>query len=143
MTHNFKLGDSVLLVNDQSPYQVTGIKANSVEITGDFSGIGACIQSDWVDPLRIEKCKPSLHKQLIVKWNKLKDHQPEVGIEVIGFHRDWIDEDFNPDGIRICFLNGDEQWYQAMWVDYQDSYNTYVSETGPSHWIPRPNKPQI
>lgn len=143
MTHNFKLGDMVIFDDPDSTFLVTGIKSNTVEITGDFSGIGACVQSDWIDASRLTKCKPKMTTELKVKWNKSEEYLPEQGVEVIGFHPDWIDEDFNPQGVRVCFINDDGNWWQAWWVDYQDSYETYITESGPSYWVPKPNKPQI
>lgn len=36
----------------------------------------------------------------------------------------WIDEDFNPRGIRIGFWNGGDDFKSAHWWDYQDCYIT-------------------
>lgn len=36
----------------------------------------------------------------------------------------WIDEDFNPKGIRIGFWNGGDDFKSAHWWDYQDCYIT-------------------
>lgn len=36
----------------------------------------------------------------------------------------WVDEDFNPRGIRIGFWNGGDDFKSAHWWDYQDCYIT-------------------
>lgn len=36
----------------------------------------------------------------------------------------WVDEDFNPKGIRIGFWNGGDDFKSAHWWDYQDCYIT-------------------
>lgn len=43
--------------------------------------------------------------------------------ELLGFSRGWIDEDYNPKGIRICFCNGDgTEWVSAKYNNYHDCY---------------------
>lgn len=37
-------------------------------------------------------------------WKKYKEEKPPEGEEVLAYHPSWIDEDFNPRGIRIGFL---------------------------------------
>ena len=46
------------------------------------------------------------------------------GEEVLAYHPSWIDEDFNPRGIRIGFWNGGDDFKSAHWWDYQDCYIT-------------------
>lgn len=40
-------------------------------------------------------------------WKKYKEEKPSEGEEVLAYHPSWIDEDFNPRGIRIGFWNGE------------------------------------
>ncbi|MGI9582624.1 hypothetical protein ACR1PO_15620 [Chryseobacterium sp. RRHN12] len=56
-------------------------------------------------------------------WIRVEDILPEEGFEVICFNEKWIDEDFNPKGVRIGFLNGNE-WTTAHYWNYQDTYVT-------------------
>lgn len=70
-----------------------------------------------------------------VKSQLTQDHG-----EVIGFHEKWIHPDFNPNGIRIGFLNGDDKFYSAQWWDYQDTYQN-SDEYFPTHWMPLPQPP--
>ena len=57
---------------------------------------------------------------------------------VLGFHKQWIDEDFNPKGIRECFVYGDgSEWQSAKWDGYADQWIT--SDEAPSHWQPLPS----
>lgn len=55
--------------------------------------------------------------------NNYKENPPEDGIEVIAFNEAWIDEDYNPRGIRIGFKNNDD-FISAHWWDYQSTYMT-------------------
>jgi len=48
---------------------------------------------------------------------------PEISEEVICFNPAWIDEDFNPKGIRIGFRT-DDDFITAYYWNYQDSYMT-------------------
>ena len=67
---------------------------------------------------------------------------PDEGIEMIAFHPDWIDEDFNPKGIRIGFFDGDGSFVSAKWIDHQDSYiedNTVM----PTHYMELPENPTV
>lgn len=86
-------------------------------------------------------------------WIKWSDKKPKEGIEVIGYNPKWIDEDFNPNGTRIGFMNGDLEFTSAYWWDYQDSYltinkstcnedpnfyNKHIDNTEPMYWMPIP-----
>lgn len=46
--------------------------------------------------------------------------------EVLGFNKLWVNEKFNPKGIRICFYSNtdltDSGWCSANWVDNQVMY---------------------
>ena len=56
-------------------------------------------------------------------WKRYLKQKPPEGVEVLAYHQDWEDKDFNPLGIRIGFLNADG-FTSAMWWDYQDTYMT-------------------
>lgn len=64
-------------------------------------------------------------------WHKFSDALPPIGVSVIAFHHSWVDEDFNPQGIRIGFLqdnfasdNSKYDFVSAHWWNCQDSYVT-------------------
>lgn len=59
-----------------------------------------------------------------MNWKKYKEEKPPEGEEVLAYHPSWIDEDFNPRGIRIGFWNGGDDFKSAHWWDYQDCYIT-------------------
>ena len=46
-----------------------------------------------------------------------------IGEEVIAFNEKWIDEDFNPNGTRVGFMQ-DDGFVSATWNDEQDCYDT-------------------
>lgn len=67
--------------------------------------------------------------------------------EVIGYNEKWIDEDYNPNGTRICFYSKDyKYWTIAVWNNEQDCYSTRVTtniygdmypiEEPPTHILP-------
>jgi hypothetical protein len=61
-------------------------------------------------------------------WVMYADRKPELGIEVIAQHPSWIDEDYNPRGIRIGFQNTsmdeDGEFVSAVWNNSHDYYMT-------------------
>lgn len=93
-------------------------------------------------------------------WYKVSEKMPEMGVEIIGYNQDWVDEDFNPNGTRVCFYD-DTGWYSAKWSNDQDSYSTVgcmrsecsedncefsnscKSKNGPTHWIPMPKMENV
>ena len=65
------------------------------------------------------------------KWISYKEQKPPYGVEVLAYHHDWVDEDFNPKGIRVGFLqenlakdNDLYDFVSAFWWNYQDCYMT-------------------
>ena len=65
--HNYKIGDEVYYPVDRAPFKVIGIKIDTVEIEGDFSGgTHNVTQHDWVEPTEI---KP-------FDWSKLNGPGP-------------------------------------------------------------------
>lgn len=48
-----------------------------------------------------------------MNWKKFKEEKPPEGEEVLAYHPSWIDEDFNPRGIRIGFWNGGDDFKSA------------------------------
>jgi hypothetical protein len=73
----------------------------------------------------------------MTKWIKiedLKEDQLTNEIKFIGFNKDWIDEDFNPDGTRECFPTdgASSGWCSAKCIDYHDTYAS-VYDTKPTH----------
>lgn len=79
-------------------------------------------------------------------WKSVDIKLPECGREVIGYSKNWIDEDFNPRGERVCFYNYGVGWTCAKWVDSGDSYITLSEEDGddavPTDWMPLPESPE-
>ena len=57
------------------------------------------------------------------RYINYQEQRPPFGVEVIAYHHKWIDEDFNPRGIRVGFL-GFDGFISAFWYDEQDCYET-------------------
>ena len=60
-------------------------------------------------------------------WHKTEEELPEHGFEVIGYSEGWIDEDFNPKGMRVCYLD-DFGWHSAKWNNDQDCWYSVGKE---------------
>lgn len=89
-----------------------------------------------------------------MEWIDIQKQKPEAGEEVLCFNEKWINEDFNPKGIRIGFMCNVGRFTTAHWWDYQDTYMTISREevddnpqafsdsvkdhTEPTHWMPLP-----
>ncbi len=71
-------------------------------------------------------------------WIPTSERLPEVCKPVIGYAATWIDDDYNPIGVRECFRNDDE-WQSAAWNNYQDCYDIEVG--APDFWMPYPDPP--
>jgi hypothetical protein len=71
-----------------------------------------------------------------MKWIALKDQVPPIGIEYLGFNPEWIDEDYNPKGIRVWF-HDDLGWYSAKYNNTHDCWDT-TEEEKPTHWMEYP-----
>jgi hypothetical protein len=55
-------------------------------------------------------------------------------VNFIGFSQCWIHPDFNPDGIRECFVNGDGGITSAYWNNCADEYCTDTNSR-PTHFL--------
>ena len=86
------------------------------------------------------------------RYINYQEQKPPFGVEVITYHHEWIDEDFNPNGTRIGFLS-DDGFTSAFWWDEQDCYETiskqycesnkdfyanHINNTEPEFWSPIP-----
>lgn len=59
----------------------------------------------------------------MLKWvDNLERPLTQNDGEVLGYHPEWINPDFNPKGIRIGFIGGEGTFLSAYWWDYQDTY---------------------
>lgn len=63
--------------------------------------------------------------------------------EVLLYNKKWVDEDFNPKGIRIGYYNACSGWTSAYWLDEYDDYSTAESDIdnfhAPTHWMKLPS----
>ena len=99
-------------------------------------------------PVFLEGAKFALNNMYI----NYQEQKPPIGVEVIAYNHKWIDEDFNPNGIRIGFLS-DDGFISAFWWDEQDCYETisklhceddedffesHIDNTEPEFWFPIP-----
>lgn len=68
------------------------------------------------------------------------EHIGDHNEEVIGFNVDWICEDFNPNGTRLCFKTdaGNCGWYSQRWNNSQDGWFPQY-DIAPTHFITIPS----
>ncbi len=67
------------------------------------------------------------------------------GVEVIGFHPDWVHEDYNPNGTRLGFFQegiGEPFFVSIAWDNESDSYETDEGLM-PTHYMIIPQSPQL
>lgn len=72
-----------------------------------------------------------------MRWAEYKEIKPPLGIEVLAYSKDWIDEDYNPKGIRVGFQNDSEDddgyFVSALWNNTKDYYGT-DEKSKPEKW---------
>lgn len=73
-------------------------------------------------------------------WISVEKDLPPVSTFVDGYNEKWIDEDYNPEGIRQCFLEDSAVWISSDWNNELDQWITDDKST-PSHWKQRNFKP--
>ena len=73
---------------------------------------------------------------------------PKLGVEGIGYSKDWIDEDSCPNGTRACFrvlnLEDEIQWYTASWDVCNNAYSCESEwhqnlKSTPTHFMATPS----
>lgn len=63
------------------------------------------------------------------KWIKIdKKHQLPKFEEVLGYNEEWVNEDFNPKGIRIGYLNDENNFVSAVYNNDSEDYSTCYKE---------------
>ncbi len=80
-----------------------------------------------------------------MKWNKTSESIPPDGVEVLGFNSGWIDDDFSPEGIMVCFQNTNGEslsWVRAKWDNDMDIWET-IYDDPPLYWIYKDNPPKV
>lgn len=80
-----------------------------------------------------------------MNWIKINDTKIiDYDFEVIGFNPEWIDEDFNPEGTRVCFKadSGEKGWCSAKWNNCHDCYDEDYN-TAPTHYMVIPTTKKL
>lgn len=92
----------------------------------------------------IERDEPSNENANLVQapiWKSIQNTPPGDGVEVLLFSAEWIDEDFNPTGVRPGFAEDNaSRWVIARWSAHHHEYITDHIEVKPfrnglpTHW---------
>lgn len=71
----------------------------------------------------------------MLTWYNYEETKPPVDQEVLAQNDSWIDE-FNPEGIRIGYLEGNEEgtFRSVVWDNYQGTWYDDDKEL-PTRWI--------
>jgi hypothetical protein len=106
------------------------------------------IGAKWIKS-QIQSIHPQSSERENCKWISVDDKLPIDGCEVIGFNEKWIDEDFNPNGTRICGYNDGICWIIVRWNPSQDCWMTDFTDDSdcqseiPTHWMSIKQRPLI
>ncbi len=67
---------------------------------------------------------------MAANWQLVKDQLPHFGTEVMGYHPEWEDPDYNPTGVCVCYLQDGEPnyWLVAKWCGQHDEWHTRYSK---------------
>jgi hypothetical protein len=71
-------------------------------------------------------------------WIKInEDYKPVEGVVVLGYNPSWVDEDYNPRGMNICFMQ-DGYWLVSVWCNSCDCWHTKSTDASmnPEHYKP-------
>ncbi len=89
------------------------------------------------------KTNNTLLHQLRTVWVPVNEIPPTQKMgQLIGFSKDWIHPDFNIDGAREFFVNGDGGYTSSKWVDNQDTY-VNDNESKPTHYTVYPSTEKL
>ena len=72
-------------------------------------------------------------------WQSMNS-APLDSTPVLLWHKDFVDEDFNPSGVIDGYFSADADcgWIGAIWNGCQDCWDT-IEWLEPSHWMPKIN----
>lgn len=59
-----------------------------------------------------------------MNWIEITEENKPKDEVVLGFNTKWIDEDFNPDGVRLCHWCDLSGWVSSYWSNYHECYYT-------------------
>lgn len=76
------------------------------------------------------------------KWIDVREDKPPVNTVVLGYNKLWIDEDYEPEGIRECFYTDENEWCSARWNNSMDEWIA-DRDTSPTYWMQRPEPPTV
>lgn len=62
-----------------------------------------------------------------MNWIEINEENKPHGL-ILGFNEKWIDEDFNPEGVRLCHWCDLSGWVSSYWNNYHECYNTRTSD---------------
>jgi hypothetical protein len=68
---------------------------------------------------------------------------PPPGKMLIGYNKNWVDDEYNPSGICECFVDDDGNWTFTKWNIHTDEFDTIKmlfdqDQFKPSHWSEMP-----
>lgn len=76
-----------------------------------------------------------------LKWIDVSGHSlPTPGVEVIGYSKEWVHPDFNPNGVRVCYVSEQGRFTSAYWSNSADEYITDTKSI-PTHYCSFPKTP--
>jgi len=78
------------------------------------------------------------------RWIPVEEDLPGIGVNVLIKSKEWIDEDYNPNGVRFGFMD-DIAWTSVRWCNQIEEFVTITTDSDdeelnifqtPTHWRP-------
>jgi hypothetical protein len=74
----------------------------------------------------------------LLSWLDVTSMAAPVGIELLGWHQDWIDSEHNVSGVRLCFAQDSGYWVSSWWDVQHSKYET-TTGGGPAMYAIKPS----
>lgn len=145
--------DSNYTLNDNVQQAVIGIKVDPIDFLVQYSGLQketiehsyrwvVAAFEKYAEKISSGNTPVKVEEGWIMVDEKDEFTLPPVNTVVLGFNELWVDEDFEPAGIReTLLLDGIEKgWQSAKWNGNHDCWFN-DEETKPTQWMQRPLPP--
>lgn len=114
------------------------------ELSGWFGEMSRLSQMDCTIDLNMSRSKMWAERAAQVEamgWRPITDKSnPPHGVPVLLWAEEWVDEDFNPTGVRVGHFTEGDGYTSCGWDARQDVFTT-EDESSPTLWVPLPQPP--
>jgi hypothetical protein len=115
-------------------------KEKTQELREQYNNDQHRCETDWSEAMQqdiftkhyVEWLESRLLSPQWIPAEQVEQDEKMCGVEVLGYSPDWICEDYNPKGTRICFYDA-HGWHSAYWNNTHDYYQN-DEESKPTHY---------